>query len=215
VHIAENVQTYFAALPNGRGAAFSSFRGQGILQIVGHTRVYPKVVSAGKGSQTIKKEKTMNTLQSSYQAVIEHIAAEMETLKQNGQIGDTVSLKLLQKRCEWLACRKNRFIENRVRVISGFKVRLDAYLYQCESFWQNQHERTYEKKLKQLHEAKRRVVAIYSLTEWDACYALMLTLKHLRAILPLPQYPEYAPALAALEAIKEDCYQQLATYIKV
>jgi hypothetical protein len=157
----------------------------------------------------------MNTLQTSYQAVIEHIAADVAILKQDGHIADTLSLYKLQKRHEWLVSRKDRLHEQHKQIISGFKNRLDAYLYQCEHFWQNQHERTYDKKLKQLHEAKQRVVAIYSLTGWDACYALMLTLKHLRAILPLPQYPEHAPALAALEAIKEDCYQQISTYIKV
>jgi hypothetical protein len=43
----------------------------------------------------------------------------------------------------------------------------------------------------------------------------MLTLKHLRTILPSTKYPEHAPALKALEAIKEDCYLQISTYIKL
>ena len=92
--------------------------------------------------------------------------------------------------------------------------RLYAYLHLCEHFWKFRHERTYEEKMKQLDEARRRVINIHYLTGFDACYALLLALKHLRAILPLPQYDEHAPAFAALEAIKEDCYQQLGTYIK-
>jgi hypothetical protein len=153
----------------------------------------------------------MNTLQSSYQAVIEHIAAEMESMKKSGQTAD---IQLFQERCAWLSNRQDRLNDRRNEMITAFNSRLDKYLRRCETFWQNQHERAYEKKLKQLHEAKRRAVAIYSLTGWDACFALMLALKHLRAILPLTKYPEYAPALKALEAIKEDCYQQLSTYIK-
>jgi len=93
--------------------------------------------------------------------------------------------------------------------------RLDDYLRQCEAFWKGKHERTYEKKLAQLHEAKQRVIHIYALSGFDACYALMLALKHLRAILPLSKYPEHAPALEALEAIKADCYEQLGTYLKI
>ena len=157
----------------------------------------------------------MNTLQVNYQAVIDHIAADMEILQHAGQIADTVTFNVLQDRHEWLICRRDRLNEQRSRVISGFNERLEAYMFLCEHFWKGKHERTYEKRLAQLHEAKQRVVKIHSLTGFDACHALMLTLKHLRAILPLQQYPEHAPALAALEAIKEDCYQQLSTYIKV
>ena len=157
----------------------------------------------------------MNALKISYQEVIDHIAADIETLKQSGQIADTASSALLRERREWLICRRDRLNEQRKQVISGFNERLEAYMFLCERFWKGKHERTYEKRLAQLHEAKQRVVKIHSLTGFDACHALLLTLKHLRAILPLQQYPEYAPALAALEAIKEDCYQQLSTYLKV
>jgi hypothetical protein len=94
-------------------------------------------------------------------------------------------------------------------------IQLNEYLLQCEVFWKGKHERTYEKKLAQLNEAKRRVTKIYALKGWDACHALLLTLKPLRAILPLPQYPEHVPALAALEAIKTDCQEELGTYIKI
>jgi len=156
----------------------------------------------------------MNTLKEHYQAVIEHIAADIETLRKSGEIADAVSLNLLQKRHEWLVLRRDRLKEQRKQVISGFQKQLDGYLHQCEGFWKGKHERTYEKKLAQLNEAKKRVANVYSLTGWDACYALTLTLKHLRAILPLQQYAEHKPALAALEAIKEDCYQQLGTYLK-
>ena len=92
---------------------------------------------------------------------------------------------------------------------------LESYLSLCEKFWKERHERTYEKKMDALLETKKRVAKIHSLTGFDACYALLLTLKHLRHILPLPQYDEHAPALSALEAIKEDCQEQLCTYIKV
>ena len=92
-------------------------------------------------------------------------------------------------------------------------LQLDDYIRQCERFWKGTHERTYEKKLAQLHEAKQRVIKVYALSGFDACYALTLALKHLRAILPLRQYPEHAPALEALEAIKADCYEQLGTYL--
>jgi DNA repair exonuclease SbcCD ATPase subunit len=156
----------------------------------------------------------MNSLKEHYQAVIEHIAADIKTLLQSGEIADAVSLKLLQKRHEWLIYRRDRLNEQRKQIISGFRKQLDAYLCQCEGFWKSKHERTYEKKLAQLNEAKRRVAQVYALSGFDACYALMLTLKHLRSILPLPQYEEYAPALAAMEAIKDDCYRQLGTYIK-
>jgi len=92
-------------------------------------------------------------------------------------------------------------------------LQLDDYIRQCERFWKGTHERTYEKKLAQLHEAKQRVIHIYALSGFDACYALTLALKHLRAILPLSKYPEHAPALEALEAIKADCYEELGTYL--
>jgi adenylate kinase family enzyme len=156
----------------------------------------------------------MNTLQTNYRAVIDHIAADIQTLQQNGQTADTAILRLLQERHDWLTCRMGTLNELRDVAICGFRHSLEAYMCLCERFWKDQHERTYEKKLKQLHEAKERVIHIYSLTGYDACYALMLTLKHLRSILPLPQYAEFAPALAALEAIKCDCYEQLGTYIK-
>jgi hypothetical protein len=157
----------------------------------------------------------MNTLQTNYRAVIEHIAADIETLRQNGQTADTISLNILQKNHDWLMCRMGTLNERRNLAICGFRHSLEAYMFQCESFWKNKHERTYEKKLAQLNEAKKRVANVYSLSGFDACYALMLTLKHLRSILPLPQYAEFAPALKALEAIKDDCYQQLGTYLKV
>jgi hypothetical protein len=99
--------------------------------------------------------------------------------------------------------------------IPKFRSRLEAYLLQCDAFWKKRHERTYEKRMDKLLEVKKRLSEIYSLSGFDACYALMLALKHLRAILPLPQYDEYKPLLAALEAIKEDCYAQMGTYIKV
>jgi len=157
----------------------------------------------------------MNTLQESYQEVIDHLAADIETLQEGGQIDDAVSLNLLQERLDWLVCRMDRLDEQRNRIISGFKRRLDDYLYQCECFWKSKHTRTYEKRMQELHETKRRVAKIYSLSGYDACYSLLLTLKHLRAILPLPQYAEHAPALKALEAIKADCQQQLGTYLKI
>ena len=93
-------------------------------------------------------------------------------------------------------------------------LRLNDYLRQCEAFWKEKHERTYEKKLAQLNEAKKRVANVYALTGYDACYALMLALRHLRAVLPLPKYPEHATALEALEAIKTECYEELGTHFK-
>ena len=157
----------------------------------------------------------MNTLQANYQAVIEHVATDIEKLQNSGQPNDTANLKLLQKRHEWLISRMDKLNGQRNRIISETNNRLDAYLFQCERFWKARHERTYEKKLQQLDEAKRRVIHIHTLTGFDACYALMLTLKHLRCVLPLPQYAEHAPALEALEHIKKDCYEQLRTYIKI
>ena len=64
----------------------------------------------------------------------------------------------------------------------------------------------------ELLEVKKQVTKIYSLTDYDACYALMLAIKPMRGILPLQQYDEYAPALATLETIKSECYEQLRTY---
>ena len=66
----------------------------------------------------------------------------------------------------------------------------------------------------ELLEVKRQVTKIYALSGWDACFALMLAIKPMRSVLPLRQYDEHAPALEALEAIKRDCYEQLATYLK-
>jgi hypothetical protein len=157
----------------------------------------------------------MNALKSNYQAVIEHIAADIKTLQQSGDTADAVSLKMLQKRHEWLVYRMRALDKCRDRAILGFRTGLEAYFSVCEKFWKEQHGRTYEKRMEQLFEVKKRLAEIYSLTGFDACYALLLTLKHLRAILPLPQYSEHAPALEALEAIKEDCQTQLGTYIKV
>ena len=148
----------------------------------------------------------MNALQTSYQAVIDHINADMQ---KNRQPTD----KLLRKCHDWLVSRRDTLNERRDRDISGFKSRLEAYLLLCEKFWKERHGRTYEKKMDELFEVKRRVVKIYSLSGFDACYALLLALKQLRSVLPLAQYEEHAPAFAALEAIKEDCYQQLGTYI--
>jgi hypothetical protein len=95
----------------------------------------------------------------------------------------------------------------------GCQKRLDDYLRQCERFWKDRHERTYEKKLSQIDEAKQRVIKIYALAGFDACYALLLALKHLRAILPLAHYPEYAQAIKEFEAIKEDCQERLGAFI--
>jgi len=157
----------------------------------------------------------MNTLKDSYMTVIEHVAADLATLKHGGQIADTISLTVLQQRNDWLISRMIGLDGQRRKVISEMNNRLEAYLCQCERFWKCRHERAYEKKLKQLDEAQRRVINISTLTGFDACYALLLALKHLRAILPLPGYEEHKPALAALEGIKKDCQEQLATYIKV
>jgi hypothetical protein len=156
----------------------------------------------------------MNTMQASYLAVINHITADMESLKQNGQKNDQATLKLLQTHHDWLVCRMTILNDQRDQIISGFRIQLEAYLSLCDKFWKERHERTYEKKMDILFETKQRVVKIYSLTGFDACYELTLTIKHLRGILPLKQYDEYAPALAALEAIKNDCYEQLGTYLK-
>jgi hypothetical protein len=143
------------------------------------------------------------------------VAADIETLQQNGHPNDAAVLKLLRKRHQWLVCRKDRLNDRRDLIISGFKPDLEAYLNQCETFWKDWHGRTYEKKMDDLLEVKRRVVKIYSLTGFDACYALLLTLKPLRGILPLPQYDEHTPALSVLEQIKSECITQLGTYIKV
>ena len=91
---------------------------------------------------------------------------------------------------------------------------LEAYLSLCERFWKEQHERTYEKKLNELFEVKRRATRIYSLSGFDAYYTLFITLKPLRNILPLPRYGEHAAALSALEKIKQECQKQLCEYIK-
>ena len=90
---------------------------------------------------------------------------------------------------------------------------LEAYLSLCERFWKEQHERTYEKKLNELFEVKRRATRIYSLSGFDAYYTLLLSLKQMRSILPLKQYNEYVPALSALEKIKQECQEQLCAYI--
>ena len=155
----------------------------------------------------------MNTLQTHYQAVIEHVAADVEKLKNSELPADVANLKRLQKRLEWLLCRRDTLEERRTRVISGFHRQLEAYMSQCETFWKEKHGRIYEAKMDELLEVKRQVTQIYALSGWDACYALMLAIKPMRNILPPRQYKEHAPALAALEAIKEDCYAQLRTYL--
>jgi hypothetical protein len=145
----------------------------------------------------------MNTLQAHYQAVIDDVAANMQKDVE------------LQQYHDWLVCRKDTLNERRDRAISGFKNSLEAYLRLCERFWKERHERTYEKKMDELFEVKKRVIRIYSLSGFDACYALMLAIKPMRSVLPLTHYDEHLPALAALEAIKDECYRQLGTYIKV
>ena len=120
---------------------------------------------------------------------------------------------MLQYLHDWLVSRSNALETRRSRVISGFHKQLEGYLSLCEKFWKERHGRTYENKLDELFEVKKRVSKIYRLRGFDACYALMLAIKPMREILPLKQYDEYAPALAALEAIKSACYEQLATYI--
>jgi hypothetical protein len=129
----------------------------------------------------------MNTLLTNYQAVIDHVAADIDRLQQNGQPGDTATIKILRKRLLWLVCRKDKLNERRELIISGFKPDLEAYLYRCETFWKERHGRIYEKKIEKLLEVKRRVVKIYSLGGFDACYALLLALKPMRGILPLPK----------------------------
>ena len=151
----------------------------------------------------------MNTLQFYYQAVIDHVAAD---IIKNGQTADS---ELLKKQHDWLICRRDALEERRSSAISGFHNNLEAYLCLCENFWKIRHCRAYEAKLDELFEVKKRVSKIYSLSGFDACYALMLAIKPMRNILPLRQYDEYAPALAALETIKKECYEQLGTYIKV
>jgi hypothetical protein len=157
----------------------------------------------------------MNTLQTSYQAVIEHIAADIENLRPNGHAADTENLNALQTNREWLMCRMNRLNERREQIINGFGKRLEAYLFLCENFWKERHGRTYENRMDDLLAVKKEVAGIHSLTGFDACYALLLMLKRLRSILPPRQYDEHAPALTALESIKSECQRQMATYIKV
>ena len=149
----------------------------------------------------------MNALHVNYQAVINHIAADIQ---RSEQTTDTAALRELH---HLLICRSDALEERRTRAISGFHLLLEGYLHQCETFWKKRHGRTYEKKMDDLLEVKKRVVKIYSLSGWDACYALLLAIKPMRSVLPLRQYSEHAPALAALEAIKSECYEQLSTYI--
>ena len=150
----------------------------------------------------------MNTLREHYQVIIEQVAADIR--KRDG--GD--NKEMLQKLHDFLVCRRDALEERRERAISGFHRQLEAYLHLCERFWKERHGRTYEKKMDELLEVKKRVVKIYSLTGYDACNALMLALKPMRGVLPLRQYGEHAPALAALEKIKKECYEQLGTYLK-
>ena len=157
----------------------------------------------------------MNTLQTSYSAVINHIAANIQALQESGKTADTKHLKTLQKNLEWLTRRMSTLNDRRNLVISGYGKRLEAYLYMCENFWKERHGRTYETRMDDLLEVKKRVAKIHALTGFDTCYALLLTLKPLRNILPPRQYSEHKPALSALESIKSDCQEQLATYIKI
>ena len=150
----------------------------------------------------------MNTLQENYQTVIDHITADIQ------KTGKATERKTLQKNLDWLVSRRDALEERRSLAITGFNRKLEAYLTQCEDFWKVRHERTYEKKMDELFEVKNRVIKIYSLTGYDACNALMLAIKPMRSILPLRKYDEYAPALAALEHIKSECYAQLGTYLK-
>ena len=150
----------------------------------------------------------MNALQDNYQAVINHIAADIQRSEQ------TTETAMLREVHHLLIYRRDALEERRARAISGFHHQLEAYLHQCERFWKERHGRTYEKKMDDLLEVKKRVTKIYSLTGWDACYALLLAIKPMRGIIPLRQYGEYTPALAALEAIKRECDEQLGTYLK-
>ena len=154
----------------------------------------------------------MNSLRISYQAVIEHVAGDIGG---NGDFCDgSDGRDRLVVLHDWLVCRRDALEKRRARTISGFYLQLEGYLQQCETFWKKRHGRTYEKKMDELLEVKKRVTKIYSLSGWDACYALLLAIKPMRGILPLRQYDEHAPALAALEAIKKECDEQLGTYIK-
>jgi len=150
----------------------------------------------------------MNSLHANYQAVINHVADDIQKSEQPSE------RVMLQERHDWLVCRRDALEDCRERAISGFNKKLEAYLHQCETFWKERHERTYEAKMDELLEVKKRVSKIYALTGYDACNALMLAIKPMRSILPLRKYDEYAPALAALEHIKSECYEQLGTYLK-
>ena len=155
----------------------------------------------------------MNTLQDNYQAVIDHVSADIETLQKSGHEGDTANAKRLQRGFDWLVCRRDALEERRARAILGFHRQLETYMQLCETFWKERHERTYEAKMEELLKVRKQVTKIYSLSGWDACYALMLALKPMRTVLPLHQYSEHAPALEALETLKRECYEQLGTYI--
>ena len=157
----------------------------------------------------------MNTLQDNYQAVIDHITADIATLQKSGESGNTADLQRLQKHRDWLLCRHDEMEERRAHTILGFHKQLEDYMRQCEIFWKERHGRTYEAKMDELLEVKKQVTKIYALTGWEACYALTLAIKPMRSVLPLRQYDEYAPALEALENIKRECYEQLRTYIKI
>ena len=150
----------------------------------------------------------MNTLHANYQAVINHVAADIQKSEQ------PTEKQILQKNLNWLVCRRDALEERRTCIITGFNKKLEDYLKQCENFWKERHGRTYETKMDELLEVKKRVSKIYSLTGYDACNALMLALKPMRGVLPLRHYSEHAPALAALEKIKKECYEQLGTYLK-
>ena len=154
----------------------------------------------------------MNRLQANYQAVIEHIAADIRKRENNDGEDTTEMLNFLH---DWLVCRRGALEERRSRAILGFHKKMEAYLSMCENFWKNRHGRTYEAKLDELFEVKKRVSKIYRLSGFDACCAIMLAVKPMREILPLKQYDEYAPALATLENIKDECYEQLGTCISI
>ena len=88
---------------------------------------------------------------------------------------------------------------------------LNRYIGLCDAFWKKRHNRTYEQKMDDLLEAKRLVVRMYALSGCDLYYALFSSLKRLREILPLEQYPEYNEAATLYEKIRTECMEHLKT----
>lgn len=155
----------------------------------------------------------MNPLFEHYQTVIEHVAIDIEKLRKNDKQADPIILKMLLKRQTWLVQRRNSLINHEDTGLIRLKQSLERYLSVCNNFWKNTTSHISEERMDELFITVKDVTAVYTLSGFNAYYAVFLLLKRLRHLVPPPHYKkERKIILNEMEAIKSDCMAAIKIY---